>query len=152
MSHQAALDSLGKMTRILKAFEDAEMVLRTLAGVEQNERELRAAVDRARAELEVLVEQTETAKTEAKAARLDARKIQDATTGKVNQMIADATEKADAILQEARATVDEARSTLLAISAETEKALSDNAAAKAQLAETEEKMAKARQQITKLLG
>ena len=152
MSHQAALDALGKMTRVIKAFEDSEMVLRTLAGVEQNERELRAAVDRARAELEVLVEQTETAKAEAKAARLDARKVQDATKGTVERMLAEATEKADAILQEARAAVDEARATLATIRTETEKALADNATAKAQLAETEEKMAKARQQITKLLG
>lgn len=152
MSHQAALDALGKMTRIIKAFEDSEMVLRTLAGVEQNERELRAAVDRARAELDILVEQTEAAKVEAKAARLDARKVQDATKGTVDRMLAEATEKADVIRQEATAAVDEARATLLAIGVETEKALSDNAIAKAQLSETEEKMSKARQQITKLLG
>jgi len=152
MSHQAALDSLGKMTRILKAFEDAEMVLRTLAGVEQNERELRAAVDRARLDLEALNDQVESAKAEAKAARLDARKVQDATTGKVNQMIAEATEKADAILREAHAAVDEARATLATIRAETEQAVADHGVAKANLADLEEKTAKARQQITKLLG
>lgn len=152
MSHQAALDSLGKMTRILKAFEDAEMVLRTLAGVEQNERELRAAVDRARAELAVLVEQTETAKTEAKAARLDARKVQDATKGNVERMLAAATEHAGAIRQEADAAVADARGVLATIRAETEQAIADSAAAKAQLAEVEAKIDKARQQIAKLLG
>lgn len=152
MSHQAALDALGKMTRVIKAFEDSEMVLRTLAGVEQNERELRTAVDRARLDLDALNDQVESAKVEAKAARLDARKVQDATKGTVERMLAEATEKADAILQEARAAVDEARATLATIRAETEQATADHEVAKAKLAELEDKTAKARQQITKLLG
>jgi len=152
MSHQAALDALGKMTRILKAFEDTELVLRTLAGVEQNERELRAAVDRARAELAVLAEQTETAKTEAKAARLDARKVQDATKGAVQRMLDEANTNAAAIRQEADTAVEDARAALAAIRAETEKAIADSVAAKAQLADVEAKIDKARQQIAKLLG
>ena len=152
MSHQAALDALGKMTRVLKAFEDSEMVLRTLAGVEQNERELRAAVDRARLDLDALNDQVESAKAEAKAARLDARKVQDATTGKVNHMIAEATEKAKAITDAADVAVADARATLAAIRAETEQATADHEVAKAKLVELEDKTAKARQQITKLLG
>lgn len=152
MSHQAALDALGKMTRILKAFEDTELVLRTLAGVEQNERELRAAVDRARAELAVLAEQTETTKTEAKAARLDARKVQDATKGAVQRMLDEANTNAAAIRQEADTAVEDARAALAAIRAETEKAIADSVAAKAQLADVEAKIDKARQQIAKLLG
>jgi chromosome segregation ATPase len=152
MSHQAALDALGKMTRILKAFEDTELVLRTLAGVEQNERELRAAVERARAELAVLAEQTETAKTEAKAARLDARKVQDATKGTVQRMLDEANTNAAAIRQEADTAVEDARAALAAIRAETEKAIADSVAAKAQLADVEAKIDKARQQIAKLLG
>lgn len=152
MSHQAALDSLGKMTRVLKAFEDAELVLRTLVGVEQNERELRAAVDRARADLAALNEQIETAKAEAKATRLDARKVQDATKGTVERMLTEASEKAEAIRKEAEAAVTDARATLATIRAETEQATAEHSVAKVKLSELEEKTATARQQITKLLG
>ena len=34
MSYQAAVDALGKMSRVMKAFEDAEIVLKALAGVD----------------------------------------------------------------------------------------------------------------------
>ena len=68
MSYQAAVDALGKMTRVLKAFEDADVVLKALAGVEQNERELRAAADKARAEAADAVAQADKAKEDAKKA------------------------------------------------------------------------------------
>mgnify|MGYP000488087436 CR=1 FL=1 len=80
MNHQAALDALGKMTRVLKAFEDAEVVLKTLTGLEQNEKELRAAADAARADAEAARTELADAKETLAAAKKAAVKVKDDAT------------------------------------------------------------------------
>jgi chromosome segregation ATPase len=50
MSNQAALDALGKINRVVKAFEDVDLVLKAVVGLEQNEKEIKQAVNVAREE------------------------------------------------------------------------------------------------------
>jgi chromosome segregation ATPase len=50
MSNQAALDALGKISRVVKAFEDVDLVLKAVVGLEQNEKEIKQAVNAAREE------------------------------------------------------------------------------------------------------
>lgn len=152
MSHQAALDALGKMTRVFKAFEDAEVVLRTLAGVEQNEKELRLAAEKARADAAVAASELADAKDAPAAAKKAAAKVKDDAQTKADQIVADAQAKAAQIEQHVAEMRALASKDLDATLAALDKARSDHADAVAKLAEMETKIEKARGQIAKLLG
>lgn len=152
MSHQAALDALGKMTRVFKAFEDAEVVLRALAGVEQNEKELRLAAEKARADAAVAASELADAKGALAAAKKAAAKVKDDAQTKADQIVADAQAKAAQIEQHVAEMRALASKDLDATLAALDKARSDHADAVAKLAETETKIDNARSQIAKLLG
>lgn len=152
MSHQAALDALGKMTRVFKAFEDAEVVLRALAGVEQNEKELREAVERNRADLATTATELTEAKEFLALAKKAATKAKDDAQAKADQIVADANTKAAQIKQSIAEMRALASKDLDATLAAIDKARSDHADAVARLAEMETKIDNARSHIAKLLG
>lgn len=152
MSHQAALDALGKMTRVFKAFEDAEVVLRTLAGVEQNEKELREAVERNRADIATTAAELTEAKEFLALAKKATAKVKDDAQAKADQIVADANAKAAALEQHLIDVKKEAADELATTMSAIEKARSDHADAVARLAEMEAKIDNARSQIAKLLG
>lgn len=152
MSHQAALDSLGKMTRVLKAFEDAELVLRTLAGVEQNERELRAAVDRARAEMDAISGDLVAAKDAVKKARADAKRLDDAAQEKAQALIDEATNKAANIIEKADAKSAAADKHVADATVKLNALVSEQEIAQARLDDVLTKLASARAQVANLLG
>jgi chromosome segregation ATPase len=152
MSHQAALDALGKMTRVFKAFEDAEVVLKTLAGLDQNEKELRRAVDAARADAAAATAELADAKETLAAAKKAAIKVKDDAAAKASQIIADATAKAGEIEQGITANQRRAADELADTIAATDKARADYNQATSDLAYLDAKITDARAQIAKMLG
>lgn len=94
MSYQAAIDAFGKMTRVLKAFEDVDIVLSALAGAEQNKKELLAAIESAKAELELVNTDIGKAKTELVKVKADMKKTTDAAQVKAEQITSKAQEEA----------------------------------------------------------
>lgn len=152
MSHQAALDALGKMTRVFKAFEDAEVVLRTLAGVEQNEKELRLAAEKARADFATVAAELTEAKEFLALAKKAAAKVKDDAQVKADQIVADARAAAARVEQSIAESQARASAEMTATMAALEKANAEHADAVVKLAEMETKIEKARGQIAKLLG
>lgn len=152
MSHQAALDALGKMTRVFKAFEDAEVVLKTLAGLEQNEKELRRAADAARADAAAATAELDDAKETLAAAKKAATKVKDDAAAKASQIIAEATAKAGEIEQGITANQRRAADELADTIAATDKARADYNQATSDLMYLEAKITDARAQIAKMLG
>lgn len=152
MSYQAAVDALGKMSRVMKAFEDAEVVLKALAGVEQNEREMRESLARAKTDLEAAVADAAEAKAAAKAARMDVKKIDAAAQAAAKEIVDAAHDKAAQVRADSLGAVDKARETLLAIKADTEKALAEQASVQSQLNALNAALAEARQRVSTMLG
>jgi cell division septum initiation protein DivIVA len=152
MSYQAAVDALGKMSRVMKAFEDAEVVLKALAGVEQNEREMRDALARAKADLEAATADAAESKAAAKTARMDAKKIDAAAQAAAKEIVDAAHEKAAQVHADSLGAVDKARETLRSIKADTEKALADQSAVQEQLNSLNAALAEARQRVSTMLG
>jgi DNA repair exonuclease SbcCD ATPase subunit len=152
MSHQTALDALGKMTRVLKAFEDAEVVLKALAGLEQNEKELRTAADAARADAEAARAELADAKETLAAAKKATVKVKDDAVAKAAQVVAEAESKAseinDRIVAAQRHAAGELTDTLAAV----EQARADCDKATTDLAYLETKIAEARAHIAKMMG
>jgi cell division GTPase FtsZ len=107
MSYQAAIDAFGKMTRVLKAFEDVDIVLAALVGAEQNKKELFAAIESAKAELELVNIDINKAKAELVKVKSDMKKTTDAAQSKAEQIISKAHEEADVMkeLTESRVLV-----------------------------------------------
>jgi chromosome segregation ATPase len=152
MRYQAALDAMGKMTRVLKAFEDADVVLQALAGVEQNEKELRAAVEKNRSEQAASAAELVETKESLALAKKAAAKVKDDAQVKADQIVAEAQAKAAAVEQRIAEARVEAATELDATMKAIDKARADHADAVAKLAEMETKIDKARSQIAKLLG
>ena len=152
MSYQAAVDALGKMTRVMKAFEDAEVVLKALAGVEQNEREMRESLARAKVELDTAMVDAAEAKVAAKTAKAEAKKLDAAAQDAAKETIDAAHEKAAQIHSDALGAVDKARETLRAIKADTERALAEQSAVQSQLNSLNAALAEARQRVANMLG
>jgi cell division septum initiation protein DivIVA len=67
MSISEAIAEIGKMAKFAKAFEGADVVLKELAGLEQNKSELTAAITKLKAEREALVDAVAQAGAEAAA-------------------------------------------------------------------------------------
>jgi predicted nucleic acid-binding Zn-ribbon protein len=152
MSHQAALEALGKMTRVFKAFEDAEVVLKTLAGVEQNEKELRAAADVARADADKARAELADIKDDVASAKKAVAKAKEDATAKAAQIIADAQEKAAAIEQRSAVAQTKAARDLADAGGRLDTTLASLSKAVSELDDIEAKIEKARNQIAKMLG
>lgn len=152
MSHQAALDALGKMTRVFKAFEDAEVVLKTLAGLEQNEKELRKAADAARADAAAATAELADAKETLAAAKKAATKVKDDAATKAAQIIAEAESNAADLGDRAAAAQRMASGELADIIAATDKTRADYDKLVADCAYLENKIADARATIAKMMG
>lgn len=151
MSYQTALDALGKMTRVIKAFEDAEVVLKTLTGIEQNEKELRAAADKARAELESVNRELAEAKDLVTAARKAAAKVKEDAQAKADQVAAAAQAAAAEIEAQTVNAVNGLRDELAATQEAVRAAQAEHAEAVAQLADVQSKLAEARAKIASML-
>lgn len=152
MSHQAALDALGKMTRVLKAFEDAEVVLKALAGVEQNEREMRESLARSTAEAQAAKADLDELKAQVKKAREDAKKIEAAAQQKASEIVKDAQDQAAKVHSDALAAVDTAKATLASVNASIADAQALRTEAQAQLDSVNAALAEARQRVANMLG
>jgi len=152
MSYQAAVDALGKMTRVMKAFEDAEVVLKALAGVEQNEREMRESLARCTAEAEAARADLDEVKSQVKKARDDAKKLESAAQQKVSEIVKDAQDQAAKVHSDALAAVDTAKATLASVNASIADAQALRTEAQAQLDSVNAALAEARQRVANMLG
>ncbi len=152
MSHQTALDALGKMTRVLKAFEDVEVVLKALAGLEQNEKELRAAVDAARADAEATRIELADAKETLAAAKKAAVKVKDDAAIKAAQIVAEAEARATTIEQQSAVAQTKAARDLADAGDRLDTTLASLSKAVSELDDIESKIEKARAQVAKMLG
>ena len=152
MSYQAAVDALGKMTRVMKAFEDAEVVLKALAGVEQNEREMRESLARCTAEAEAARADLDEVKSQVKKARDDAKKLESAAQQKASEIVKDAQDQAAKVHSDALAAVDTAKATLASVNASIADAQALRTEAQAQLDSVNAALAEARQRVATMLG
>lgn len=152
MSHQAALDALGKMTRVFKAFEDAEVVLKALAGVEQNEREMRESLARSTAEAQVAKADLDELKAQVKKAREDAKKIEVAAQQKASEIVKDAQDQASQVHADALAAVDKAKATLASVNTSIADAEVKRAEAQVALDSVNAALAEARQRVAIMMG
>lgn len=152
MSYQAAVDALGKMTRVMKAFEDAEVVLKALAGVEQNEREMRESLARCTAEAEAARADLDEVKSQVKKARDDVKKLESAAQQKASEIVKDAQDQAAKVHSDALAAVDTAKATLASVNASIADAQALRTEAQAQLDSVNAALAEARQRVANMLG
>jgi F0F1-type ATP synthase membrane subunit b/b' len=152
MSHQAALDALGKMTRVLKAFEDVEVVLKALAGVEQNEREMRESLARSTAEAQAAKADLDELKAQVKKAREDAKKIEVAAQQKASEIVQAAQDQASQVHADALAAVDKAKATLASVNASVAEVETKRAEAQTALDSVNAALAEARQRVATMLG
>lgn len=152
MSHQAAVDALGKMSRVMKAFEDAEVVLKALAGVEQNEREMRESLARCTSEADAARADLDEVKAQVKKAREDAKKIEAAAQTKASEIVKDAQDQAAQVHADALAAVDAARATLASVNAAITDAEVRRSDVQAHLESVTAALAEARQRVASMLG
>ena len=152
MSYQAALDALGKMTRVLKAFEDVETVLKALAGVEQNEREMRESLARSTAEAQAAKADLDELKAQVKKAREDAKKIEVAAQQKASEIVQAAQDQASQVHADALAAVDKAKATLASVNASVAEVETKRAEAQTALDSVNAALAEARQRVATMLG
>lgn len=146
MSVAEAQAALGKMTRILKAFEGAQVVLDTLANAEQVGRELDAAIAAKRAELDEANRAVSLARETALTIRMDSEAKAADAKEKIADRLGKAEKKAEKIVAEAeelaRIATDEAAA--IAERVEITKAEAAVSTAEAEAAETRLAAAKAK--------
>lgn len=152
MSHQAALDALGKMNRVMKAFEDVDVVLKALAGVEQNEREMRESLARSIAEAQAAKADLDELKAQVKKAREDAKKIEAAAQQKASEIVKDAQDQAAQVHADALAAVDTAKATLASVNAAITDAEVRRSDVQSHLESVTAALAEARQRVATMLG
>lgn len=152
MSHQAAVDALGKMSRVFKAFEDADVALKALTSLEQHEKELHKAVDSVKADKEKADTELAKVKEAVKKAKADAAKVD-----------ADAAERAqhqiDALAEKIAKSEADAEGLLRVLGEKADAVKKETAAAEAardaankELASVTAKLETTRSQIAKMLG
>jgi chromosome segregation ATPase len=152
MSHQAAVDALGKMSRVFKAFEDADVALKALASLEQHEKEMRKAVTSVKAEKEKVDAEIIDSKEALKKVKASIKKAEDDAAERMQAQIdADNAQRAkDA--DEAASVLKDLRVKALAAAEERDAAEKARDAAKAELANVTAKLETTRSQIAKMLG
>jgi chromosome segregation ATPase len=95
MSISEAVAEIGKMAKFAKAFEGADVVLKELAGYEQNRQELLASISKLKAEQAKLA-------AEADKAKLDAAGVLGRASDEAASTVASAKAEAEALVAEAR--------------------------------------------------
>lgn len=127
MSIPEAIAEIGKMAKFAKAFEGAEVVLRELAGIDQNKRELLSAVDKLKADQAGLTIAVDAARKEFEKVtadtKADGKKLAEAAKAKAESVVSAAEAKAAAIVSDAEAKAAKAAEAA---------ALSEKAAAEAE--------------------
>jgi len=96
MSISEAVAEIGKMAKFAKAFEGADVVLKELAGYEQNRQELLASISKLKAEQAKLAAAADKAK-------LDAAGVLDRASDEAASTVASAKAEAAKILSDAKA-------------------------------------------------
>lgn len=152
MSYQAAVDALGKMSRVMKAFEDVEVVLKALAGVEQNEREMRESLARSTAEAQAAKADLDELKAQVKKVREDAKKIEAAAQQKASEIVQDAQDQAAKVHSDALVAVDKAKATLASVNAAISDAEVRRSDVQSHLESVTAALAEARQRVATMLG
>jgi len=148
MNHQAAIEAFGKMTRVLKAFEDVDVVLAALVGAEQNKTELAAAITAAKAELESVNADIDKAKTELNKARSDLKKSTEVAQSKADQIISKAQEEAAEMRASAESDVLAAKNTAIEYAAAADEAIRRKTQAEKELETVTKTLAEARKRMT----
>jgi chromosome segregation ATPase len=149
---QHALDALGKMTRVVKAFEDAEVVLKELAGAEQNRKEIADSLSELKNQYAALADEVAKTKESLRKIKADARSAEKETAEfaevnrqKVESELAIVQESATKMLADTKSQLDQ-------MNAEIGRLADVKVKAESEISTLNQAIADARQKFASLLG